>query len=138
MPLKHPFIYIVFLCLFSCNQSLDNKLLTGYWQIEKVTQGGETFYPALGNTQFDYYFLRTDNSGFRKKLSPSLGTTLNTSQDQTNFQLLQVNGKWVLSFETPWDQWNETIVRLTEQDLVLAHKDRRYTYQRKEATDGTF
>lgn len=135
MSSKQLFILFLLSVMARCSQPLDKKQLTGYWQIEKVTQGGETFYPAVGNTQFDFYHLKKNDNGFRKKLSLGLGQTMHTSKDQTNFQLKQVEGKWVLAFETPWDQWNETIIKLTDQKLVLVHKDRQYTYQRKQIKD---
>lgn len=133
-------ICILFLCwcLSNCAKPVKPKQLVGYWQIEKVTQSGETFYPAAGDSQFDFYQLRPDYSGFRKKLSPAIGASFSTSKDQTDFQLIEANGKWVLVFETPWDQWQETIMELTDDKLVLAHQDRLYIYQRKQANNGAF
>ena len=125
---------VIFL-LFSCSASVELKWLEGYWQIEKVTQENETFVPALGNVQYDYYTLTNPEKGFRKKLSPSFGSTLTTSRDQTNFELIKEGDSWVLSFETAWDKWQEKLIVLDSLQLILEHNNKRYFYKHQYPTD---
>ena len=123
--------------LWRCSPPLATDKLEGYWQIEKVQQKSETFVPAVGNVQYDFYQLNANGNGFRKKMSPGLGKQLNTSLDQTNFALIQEGNQWKLHFETAWDEWKETILKLDDQQLVLKHGAKTYTYQRKRNNNGT-
>ena len=77
-----------------------------------------------------------DGKGYRKKLSPSLGETLITSRDRSDFTLESQRDSWQLHFQTPWDEWYEKIIRLDSQELVLEHNNKRYYYKRKNLTDG--
>lgn len=136
MNMKSEFLFVSIFCwVVGCTPSMNTELLSGYWQIEKVQQGGETFYPALGNTQYDYYQLTDERIGFRKKISPGIGERLNTSFDQTDFRIENRSGFWQLQFQTPWDYWQETIVKIDSQTLVLEHNSKRYFYQRKRITN---
>ena len=135
-------LFSIFLLLYSfifwaaCNETIQKDALQGYWQIDKVTQANETFVPATGNIQFDHYTLVATGKGYRKKLSPSLGETLITSRDRSDFTLESQRDSWQLHFQTPWDEWYEKIIRLDSQELVLEHNNKRYYYKRKNLTDG--
>jgi len=136
---RHVFFSLITLllfCLSSCSESIETERLAGYWRIEKVTQENETFYPALGNIQYDHYTLTTDNNGYRKKLSPSLGESLNTSRDRSDFSLASDTDGWLLRFQTPWATWEEKILRLDSVELILEHNSKRYFYKRQYPTDG--
>jgi len=135
-PVFFSLITLLIFCLNSCSESIETELLEGYWRIEKVTKENETFYPALGNIQYDHYTLTTDNNGYRKKLSPSLGESLNTSRDRSDFSLASDTDGWLLRFQTPWATWEENILRLDSVELILEHNSKRYFYKRQFPTDG--
>ena len=134
-PFFFPLITLLLFWLSGCSKAIETEQLAGYWRIEKVTQENETFYPALGNVQYDHYTLTTDNKGYRKKLSPSLGESLNTSRDRSDFPLASDKNGWQLHFETPWATWEERIVRLDSLELILEHNSKRYFYKRQYPTD---
>lgn len=140
MPKKNTFsLYRLLSCLLfllvGCSAPVEVKWLEGYWQIEKVTQAGESFTPAVGNIQYDYYTRTSADKGYRKKVSPSFGSNLTTSRDQSNFELTKKEKSWVLSFDTAWDQWDEKIITLDSLQLVLEHNNKRYFYKRQYPTD---
>ena len=93
---------------FSQIQETFNSIITPWWPREKDTE----------------------------KLSPSLGGTLITSRDRSDFTLESQRDSWQLHFQTPWDEWYEKIIRLDSQELVLEHNNKRYYYKRKNPTDG--
>jgi hypothetical protein len=135
-PVFFSLITLLVFCLSRCSESIETERLAGYWRIEKVTQENETFYPALGNIQYDHYTLTTDNNGYRKKLSPSLGESLNTSRDRSDFSLASDTDGLLLRFQTPWATWEEKILRLDSVELILEHNSKRYFYKRQYPTDG--
>lgn len=112
----------------------DLSLLESYWQIERVTQGGETFYPKAGVVQWDFYQLN-EGQGVRKKVTPTAANTFETSNDQTPFRVRLEGKRYSLQFTTPWDQWEEQLVKLDTQNLVLEHHQKQYHYTRR-TTDG--
>ena len=64
---------ILFLIPTGCNE-LQNVNLTdlkGYWEIDFISQKGETFKPSSSAPLIDYYALE-EMSGFYKKVAPSI------------------------------------------------------------------
>ncbi|MDC3133019.1 lipocalin family protein [Flavobacteriaceae bacterium] len=123
----------LFLCiaLLSCNKNIRNNLdyLSGYWQVKEVKEKGETF--SLSNRSFLYdYYGFDQKKGFRKKLRPLLDGTFETSADLTTFEFDFTDKKVKLKFVTPWNEWIEEIIFLSQNTLVLQHQGRTYHYKR--------
>ncbi len=122
---------ILFLIPTGCNE-LQNVNLTdlkGYWEIDFISQKGETFKPSSSAPLIDYYALE-EMSGFYKKVAPSIVGTFETSEDATRFKIEKTEDGIFIHFKTPWDEWKKKIIQLDSQKLILAHEKKMFHYIR--------
>ncbi len=115
-------------CKSEVNPS-DITILNGYWNIEYITHKNETFQPKGTTKLLDFYEVN-EQDGVRKKVQTQLGNKFLISEDLNNFKIIFIDKNYYLSFQTVWDQWQERIVELNENKLVLEHQDKRYHYKR--------
>ena len=108
---------------------IDLKLLNGYWNIDFVAHKDQTFYPKGTVKLLDYYNVEGLN-GARKKVQPQFENKFLITEDLNNFKVIFKSDNCYLSFETVWDQWQEKIVELSTNKLVLEHQDKRFHYKR--------
>ena len=122
---------LLILCLGCKNQITpsDIDLLNGYWNIEYITHKNETFYPKGAAKLLDFYEV-SEREGVRKKVQPQLDNKFLVTEDLNNFKVIFKDKNYYLSLQTVWDQWQEKIVELNENKLVLEHQDKRYHYKR--------
>ena len=126
------FILSLLILCFGCNNKItpsDLDLLNGYWSIDYITHKNETFYPKGAAKLLDFYEVN-DQEGVRKKAQPQLYNKFLGTDDLNNFRIIFKAEKYYLSFRTVWDQWQEEIVELSENKLVLEHQEKRYHYKR--------
>lgn len=128
---RHFFLSSLILC-FSCKNTITSSeldLLNGYWSIDYITHKNETFYPKGATKLLDFYVIN-DREGFRKKIQPQLNNKFLVTKDLNNFKIKFINKNYYLSFQTVWDQWEEKIIKLNQNKLVLEHQEKRYHYKR--------
>ena len=126
------FILILMILCSSCKSEITPRelaLLNGYWGIKYITHKNETFYPKGATKLLDYYELKEKN-GVRKKVQLQLGNKFLVTEDLNNFKITFRCGNYYLNFQTAWDQWQEKIIKLNENKLILEHKEKRYHYKR--------
>lgn len=123
----------VLLLLISCAgrpSEDDLAFLEGYWEIRRVEfpDGGEKEYRA--NAAIEY--LEWDGqSGFRKKMQPTLEGTFLTSDDALPMKVLWRDQRLFLSFKGEETPWEEEVVELKQDVLVTRHANGlRYEYTR--------
>jgi hypothetical protein len=124
-------LFLLILCL-GCENKItpsDLDLLNGYWSIDCITHKNETLYPKGAAKLLDFYEVN-DREGVRKKAQPQLDNKFLVTEDLNNFKIIFKAEKYYLSFRTVWDQWQEKIVELNENKLVLEHQEKRYHYKR--------
>ena len=107
----------------------DLKLLNGYWSIDYIAHKDQIFYPKGTVKLLDYYNVEGLN-GIRKKVQPQLENKFLITEDLNNFKVIFRSENCYLSYETVWDQWQEKIVELSKNKLVLEHQDKRFHYRR--------
>tara|TARA_B100001113_G_scaffold135421_1_gene111214 strand:- start:70 stop:534 length:465 start_codon:yes stop_codon:yes gene_type:complete len=81
-------ISLSFLILSSCNNSINLKYLSGYWEISSVKKGNNKIknYPFSG--RIDYFELNDNFSeGFRKKVKPRIDGNFDITMHQINFNI---------------------------------------------------
>ena len=120
-----------------CNNKITSSeldLLNGYWSIEYITHKNETFYPKGVAKLLDFYEVN-DREGIRKKTQPQLNNKFLVTKDLNKFNIKFINKNYYLSFQTVWDQWEEKIIKLNQNKLVLEHQEKRYHYKRFEKTN---
>ncbi len=129
--MKYP-IYLLLLTLFSCGSQSPEEMkgyLNGYWEIEKVKlpDGSEKSFTI--STTVDYFEVKGD-SGVRKKVSPQLDGTFLTFEQNELFEVIIRNDSLILQYKTPYDQWEETVIKATETEFVVLNKDlKEYHYK---------
>jgi hypothetical protein len=131
--MKKIIVFIAFICLSSCKQSISNAnlhYLNGYWEIEKVAlpNGEKKAYKI--NETIDFFKIDT-NKGFRKKVTPQLDGTYLTNDHQEEVVIIFENGEAIIQYKTKYASWNENIIELTKDKLVLKNQqDLEYHYKR--------
>lgn len=122
--------------LYACNSApnINAKQLNGYWEIEKVIfhNGEEKIYNY--NETIDFISINDSLQGVRKKLKPQFNNTYKATNQAEKFQLKFENDSVNLYYSTAFSTWKETLIALTEKQLIIANtKNIRYVYKPYEA-----
>lgn len=131
--MKKIILFLVFGMFLSCKQSIsesDLQNLNGYWEIEKVElpDGDKKEYKV--NETIDFFKIET-NKGFRKKVMPQLDGTYLTNDIQEDVVVVVKDGNATLRYKTTYASWNEEIIELTKDKLVVKNQqDIEYHYKR--------
>ena len=131
---KTLFLLMVFAAV-SCGKSVtdDNlKNLNGYWEIEKVVMpdGSEKDYKV--NPTIDYFEMK-GKEGFRKKVMPQFDGTYKTNDVAEKLNITEKDGKTFISYTTDFAKWEEEIITLDDDELVLKNThDMKYHYKKPE------
>ena len=128
--MKNIICIVSLVLLFSCNKKEINlSNLDGYWEITKAenNKGKSKEFPY--NQTVDYFVLK-DSTGFRKKLKPLYNGKYKGSKDIENFMVITKDDASItLKYSTNYDSWEEEILSLTSEELVLQNKNGIiYTY----------
>ena len=115
------FILLVAFFVIGCNQKPEEMIpfIEGYWEISEVTKDGNKLKEFTINTVVDYFEIQEDQTGFRKKLSPTLDGRFQGSEHQTSFQLITTNGALIIEYEGSESRHRETVKKANEKELVL-------------------
>jgi hypothetical protein len=119
--------------LFSCKQEItdaDISNLNGYWEIEKVElpDGDKKEYKV--NETIDFFKVEA-NKGFRKKVMPQLDGTYLTNDIEESVVILVKDGDATIQYKTEYASWDEEIIELTKDKLVVKNQQEiEYYYKR--------
>lgn len=129
--MKKILVLFSIITFLSCErQNVDISNLSGYWEISKAENEEGKSKVFQMNESIDYIVLE-DSTGFRKKVKPQFSGKFQGSKDVEEFQLEEKEGNLILKYKTPYDAWNEEIIELTEEKLVVKNDSGiTYTYQR--------
>lgn len=131
--MKRILLLIVLGSVFSCKQKItdvDISNLNGYWEIEKVElpDGDKKEYKV--NETIDFFKIEA-NKGFRKKVMPQLDGTYLTNDIQEDVTVVLKDGDASLQYKTTYASWNEEIIELTKDKLVVKNEQEiEYYYKR--------
>ena len=131
--MKRILLLIVLFSVFSCKQKItdtDISNLNGYWEIEKVElpDGDKKEYKV--NETIDFFKIEA-NKGFRKKVMPQLDGTYLTNDIQEDVVVVLKDGDASLQYKTTYASWNEEIIELTKDKLVVKNEQEiEYYYKR--------
>ena len=126
------FLFVLGVVL-SCKQNItdaDISNLNGYWEIEKVElpDGDKKEYKV--NETIDFFKIEA-NKGFRKKVMPQLDGTYLTNDVQEAVVVVVKDGDASLQYKTTYASWNEEIIELTKDKLVVKNQQEiEYYYKR--------
>ena len=119
--------------VLSCKQKIsdaDILNLNGYWEIEKVIlpDGEKKEYKI--NETIDFFKVE-NKKGFRKKVMPQVDGTYLTNDISENLEVTVKDGNATIKYTTEFANWEETIIELTAEKLVLKNKQElEYHYKR--------
>jgi hypothetical protein len=131
--MKRILLLIVLLSVLSCKQDIseaDISNLNGYWEIEKVElpDGDKKEYKV--NETIDFFKIEA-NKGFRKKVMPQLDGTYLTNDIQEDVVVVVKDGDASIQYKTTYASWNEEIIELTKDKLVVKNQQEiEYYYKR--------
>ena len=130
------FIYIcIAVGLLACSQSPDDQLvhLEGYWEIADVTTPeGQTKTFSISQN-IDFFDIGANSKGIRKKVQPSISGKFTTSKSSENIDITIIDGELILTYTTPLDSWKETVIKATQDELILLNENgNTYSYRRYE------
>ena len=131
--MKKIVLFLVFSLLVSCKQSIteaDLQNLNGYWEIEKVMlpDGEKKEYKI--NETVDFFKVE-DKKGFRKKVMPQVDGTYLTNDSEEDITIFVKDGDATIRYKTNYANWDESIIKLTAEKLVLKNKQElEYHYKR--------
>jgi len=120
------FIPILLFIFISCTDQVtqqDVQHLNGYWDIEKVATVDEKMTKYRANSTIDYYFINDDNEGFRKKTTLDFSGTYKTNNIKDKIVIEHKNGSFIIKTTTSLDKWEDIIVSLSPEKLVLKSQE---------------
>lgn len=124
---------IAVLLLVSCKQDITEKELAkvnGYWEIEKaeLPDGSKKEYKV--NTTIDFFEIK-GKKGFRKKVMPQLDGTYLMNDLSEKIEVITNDGEVMLSYTTPYAKWKETVISISDEQLVVKNdQDIEYHYKK--------
>lgn len=125
-------VIIIILILIGCKNVIipaDLNQLNGYWNIDFITHKNETFHPKSTAKLLDFYEI-SDRSGVRKKVQPQFDNKFTVTDDLNKFKIFFEGSDCFMKFETLWSHWQEKIIELNDDELILEHQNYRYHYSR--------
>lgn len=124
---------ILALIVLGCSGSPTENLvlLNGYWEIAAIENSyGSTKEYSLSQN-IDFFEITTEGKGVRKKVQPDIQGNFTTTNASENIDLVIENNTVYLKYSTAFDTWQEEILSLSTEELVLRNKDNyTYTYRR--------
>ena len=127
-------IILFSILLFSCDKTYTDAELAkinGYWEIESVVMK-DSVKEYKVNSTIDYFELK-GKTGFRKKVMPQLDGTYRMNDLSEKLEIVQDSGKVYIHYKTDYAQWQEEIVELTGEELVLKNShNMEYHYKKPE------
>ncbi|MQP53407.1 MULTISPECIES: lipocalin family protein [unclassified Flavobacterium] len=131
--MKKIIVFIAFIVLSSCKQTITNdniQYLNGYWEIEKVELPSGEMKEYKVNETIDFFKIES-NKGFRKKVMPQLDGTYLTNDHQEDIIITFKDGDATIQYKTNYASWDENIIELTNDKLVLKNQQElEYHYKR--------
>ncbi|HEA31367.1 MAG TPA: hypothetical protein ENH91_15465 [Leeuwenhoekiella sp.] len=117
------------------NPEQQKSFLDGYWEIQSVDSpyGNDKAYKMSEN--IDYIEIK-DSTGFRAKVLPRIDGSIISNGNTENIKLTTSNDSLRLHYNTPYDEWTETVLKATENTLIVKNqKGMVYTYSRYKPID---
>ncbi|MDP5001782.1 MAG: lipocalin family protein [Flavobacterium sp.] len=131
--MKKIIVFIAFIVLSSCKQTITNdniQYLNGYWEIEKVELPSGEMKEYKVNETIDFFKIES-NKGFRKKVMPQLDGSYLTNDHQEDIIITFKDGDATIQYKTNYASWDENIIELTNDKLVLKNQQElEYHYKR--------
>ena len=125
---------LVISCSTDPEKFIDN--IGGYWEIEHVKENNFLVKEYNISTTIDYFEVRDDFSGFRKKVLPALNGKYLVSKHSTPFNLKIEEGILYILYNANGNQFREKILKASKDKLIITNAEGlKYTYKPYEKID---
>lgn len=129
------YLFVVCITLWGCQQQSPEDMkthLSGYWEISNVQSKHIQDMDFTFNNTIDYIEVEGD-AGIRTKLQPNIDGSFMGSKTAESFLLKVENDSLNMYYTTPFDEWKETVIRATKEELVVRNADGiQYEYKKFE------
>ncbi|HLW15014.1 MAG TPA: lipocalin family protein [Flavobacteriaceae bacterium] len=127
------YLFVACITLWGCQQQSPEDMkthLSGYWEINNVqSEHIEEMDFTFSNT-IDYIEVE-DNAGVRTKLQPNIDGSFVGSKTAESFLLKVENDSLNMYYSTPFDEWKETVIRATKEELIVRNEEGiQYEYKK--------
>lgn len=132
MKLFYYSFFSLLICLVACEKVTESDLqyLNGYWEITRVESHGEVFQPQGIAPSVDAYFMDNLKKGIKKKMTPHFSGNYQSSNDQFAFSIVLEENTYYIDYQEALLPWREKIIKLTSEELIVFHRDKKYVYKR--------
>ena len=127
------FFLLFSLILLSCNKQDPKEqiqFIEGYWEIDKVEVSPDSTITYSINDNIDYFEVK-GNSGQRTKLRPQLDGSFKTTNSAEKIDLKIEEDSLRIYYKTPYDNWKETVLEASEENLVIKNAQNKIYYYKK-------
>ena len=136
MKIKGVFFFVVSIILLSCNKQDPKEqiqFLEGYWEIDKVEISPDSTITYRMSENIDYFELSdsSKSSGQRTKLRPQMDGTFRTTNSAEKIDLKIEEDSLRIYYKTPYDNWKETVLEASEENLVIKNAQNKIYYYKK-------
>jgi len=129
------YLFVACIVLWGCQTQNPEEMkthLSGYWEIDHVQSEHVQDMEFTYNNTIDYIEVDGD-AGVRTKLQPNLDGSYIGSKTAESF-ILKIEGDSLnMYYETPFDKWKETVIRASDEELVVRNEEGiQYQYKKFE------
>lgn len=126
------FLLLICIVIISCSNNPEKfkEHIDGYWEITKVEKNGSLVKKYKISPTIDYFELKNDTTGLRKKVKPTFEGTYIVTNHNAPFTIRIENDSLNIYYTTNIIITKETIVRASKDKLVISNADGfKYTYR---------
>lgn len=119
------YLIVASVVLWGCQQQSPEEMkghLSGYWEIDNVNSKHIQDMEFTFSNTIDYIELEGD-AGVRTKLQPTFDGSYIGNKTAESFQLKVERDSLNMHYSTPFDKWKETVLRATDNELIVRNQD---------------
>lgn len=129
------YLFLACITLWGCQQQSPEDMkthLSGYWEINNVQSKHIQDMDFTFNNTIDYIEVEGD-TGVRTKLQPNFDGSYTGSKTAESFLLKIENDSLNMYYSTPFDNWKETVIRASKEELIVRNEEGiQYEYKKFE------
>lgn len=104
--------------------------INGYWEIEEAVMPDGEKKEYKVNPTIDYFEIK-GKTGFRKKVMPQMDGTYLQNDLSEKISISQKDGKTYINYATQYAKWQEEILELNDEELVVKNQhNMEYHYKK--------
>jgi hypothetical protein len=126
-------LFLISFVSLSCSHTItdaDLAKINGYWEIEEAVMPDGEKKEYKVNPTIDYFEIK-GKTGFRKKVMPQMDGTYLQNDLSEKISISQKDGKTYINYATQYAKWQEEILELNDEELVVKNQhNMEYHYKK--------